>query len=224
MNDTDILLERCCTTVEQVREAAENGAGRVELCVCLEVGGVTPPEDLIRDAVSVVAAERMAVNVLVRPRGGDFVYDEREAEQMVETIRACRRLGVDGVVIGALTPEGNVDVPLMRRLMAAAGAQPRRLSVTFHRAFDRAAEPFGALEDVIALGCDRLLTSGQQPTAPEGSELIRRLVSAAAGRIIIMPGSGVTPQNIAGLAACTGAVEFHGTRLAAKDNGALAEK
>ena len=223
----DFILERCCTSLEQVIEASDCGAARVELCECLEVGGVTPSEDLIRAAVGVGG---IAVNVLVRPRGGDFVWSADEIVQMEESIRVCRGLGADGVVIGALTPEGEVDMSVMRRLIQVAreegrpraalsrpgpgrGVQDRGLSVTFHRAFDCAAEPFRALEDVIALGCDRLLTSGQQSTAPRGRELLKSLVEAAAGRIIIMPGSGVTPQNLEDLASYCGAVEFHGTRL-----------
>ena len=227
----DLILERCCTSFEQVREAAECGAARVELCECLEVGGVTPCEELIRAAVGVGG---IAVNVLVRPRGGDFIYSADEIAQMEESIRICRELGADGVVIGALTPEGEVDMSVMRRLIRAAREEGRPgaalsrpgpgrgvhgpgLSVTFHRAFDCAADPFRALEDVIALGCDRLLTSGQRNAAPQGRELLKSLVSAAAGRIIIMPGSGVTPQNVRGLASYCGAVEFHGTRLACRN-------
>lgn len=206
-----VLLERCCTTLQQVEEALAGGAGRVELCDCIEVGGVTPSEELIRSAV----ATGICVNVLVRPRGGDFVYSNAEVEQMKESIRLCRALGVHGVVIGALTPEGGVDMPVMRELMALAEA-PRRLSVTFHRAFDEASDPYAAFDDVLSLGCDRLLTSGQKPTAPEGRDLIRELVSRAAGRIIVMPGSGVTPENVDELAAWCGATECHGTRLATK--------
>ena len=237
MKSVNLILERCCTSLEQVREAAECGAARVELCENLEVGGVTPSEELIRAAVGVCG---IAVNVLVRPRGGSFVWSSDEIAQMEESIRLCRDIGADGVVIGALTPEGEVDMPAMQRLVRVArkdgrpqaappqaappqaappqAAPPqaemhRGLSVTFHRAFDCAADPFRALEDVIALGCDRLLTSGQQPTAPEGRELLKSLVHAADGRIIVMPGSGVTPQNLGKLASYCGAVEFHGTRL-----------
>ena len=206
-----VLLERCCTTLQQVEEALAVGAGRVELCDCIEVGGVTPSEEFIRAAV----ATGICVNVLVRPRGGDFVYSNAEVEQMKESIRLCRALGVHGVVIGALTPEGGVDMPVMRELMALAEA-PRRLSVTFHRAFDEASDPYAAFDEVLSLGCDRLLTSGQKPTAPEGRDLIRELVSRAAGRIIVMPGSGVTPENVDELAAWCGATECHGTRLATK--------
>ena len=204
-----VLLERCCTSLQQVKDGLAGGAGRVELCDCIEVGGVTPSEELIRSAV----ATGICVNVLVRPRGGDFVYSDTEVEQMKESIRLCRDLGVHGVVIGALTPDGRIDMPVMRELMALA-EEPRRLSVTFHRAFDDAADPYAAFEDIISLGCDRLLTSGQKPTAPEGRDLIKSLILRAAGRIIVMPGSGVTPENVEELASWCGASECHGTKLA----------
>lgn len=207
----ELLLERCCTTLRQVEEALAGGAGRVELCGCIEVGGVTPSPGFIRDAV----ATGICVNVLVRPRGGDFVYEACEVEQMKESIALCRELGVHGVVTGALTPEGEVDMDVMRELMELA-SQGRRLSVTFHRAFDEAADPYKAFEDVISLGCDRLLTSGQKPTAPDGRDLIRELAARAAGRIIVMPGSGVTPSNVEALAAYCGVSECHGTKLATK--------
>lgn len=210
-SEVDVLLERCCTTLQQVREALAGGAGRVELCDCIEVGGVTPSPGLIHDAV----ATGICVNVLVRPRGGDFVYNSEEVERMKESIALCRELGVHGVVIGALTPDGNVDMDVMRELMESASAG-RRLSVTFHRAFDEASDPFVAFEDIISLGCDRLLTSGQKPTAPEGRILIRELARRADGRIIVMPGSGVTPDNVEGLAAWCGVSECHGTKLASK--------
>ena len=206
-----LLLERCCTTLQQVKEALAGGAGRVELCDCIDVGGVTPPESLIREAV----ATGICVNVLVRPRGGDFVYNAAEVAQMKESIETCRALGVHGVVIGALTPDGAVDLPVMRELMALASSG-RGLSVTFHRAFDDAADPYEAFEQIIGLGCDRLLASGQKPTAPEGRELIKELAARAAGRIIVMPGSGVTPANVEALAAYCGVSECHGTKLATK--------
>lgn len=206
-----LLLERCCTTLQQVEEALAGEAGRVELCGSIEVGGVTPTAGFISDAV----ATGICVNVLVRPRGGNFVFDAAEVEQMKESIALCRELGVHGVVIGALTPEGEVDMEVMRELMAVAEA-PRRLSVTFHRAFDEAADPFKAFEDIISLGCDRLLTSGQKPTAPEGRDLIKELAARATGRIIVMPGSGVNPSNVEALAAYCGVSECHGTKLATK--------
>ena len=194
--------EACCTSLEAVRAAERTGARRIELCEALEIGGVTPSDALLR---AVLASTPLPVNVLVRPRGGDFVYTEAEEEAMLGSIRLCRELGANGVVIGALTPEGRVDLPLMRRLMAAA----RPLSVTFHRAFDESADPLEALEEVIALGCDRLLTSGHAPDAFAGRALIGELVRRAAGRIVVMAGCGVRPGNIGQIARDSGAPEFH---------------
>ena len=194
--------EACCPSLEAVSAAGRTGARRIELCERLEVGGVTPSESLLRAAL---AATSLPVNVLVRPRGGDFVYDEAEVQAMLADIALCRRLGANGVVIGALTPAGTVDIPVMRRLIAAA----RPLSVTFHRAFDESADPSAALEDIIALGCDRLLTSGHAPDAFAGRALIGGLVRQAAGRIVVMAGCGVRPGNIAQIARDSGAPEFH---------------
>lgn len=208
-----LILERCCTCVSDVREALVAGAARVELCECLEVGGLTPSRRLVEQAVRV----GLPVNVLVRPRSGSFVFSDEEVRGMLTGIRMCRELGAYGVVIGALRPDGDVDMDNMRLLMAEARGHgtERRLSVTFHRAFDCCRDPYPAFEDIVGLGCDRLLTSGHEDTAPEGAALIAELVSRAEGRVIVMPGSGVTPDNIRDLALKTGAREFHGTRLAA---------
>ena len=204
---SEFVLERCCTSAEQALEARENGAARVELCRDLSIGGITPERNLILAAVRT----GIPVNVLIRPRGGNFVYSAEEIQQMISDIEFCRSAGVNGVVIGILHPDGSVNLEAMRLLIAAA----QGMSITFHRAFDRCSNPQQALEDIISLGCNRLLTSGLQDTAPQGQTLIAELVKQAAGRIIIMPGSGVTPENINSLAAATGACEFHGTRLAA---------
>ena len=196
--------EACCTSLEAVRAAARTGARRIELCERLELGGVTPSEGLLRE---VLAERALPVNVLVRPRGGDFVYDGAEVEAMLASIRLCAALGAAGVVVGALTPAGAVDLPVMRRLVAAA--RDVGLSVTFHRAFDETADPLAALEDVIALGCDRLLTSGHAPDAFAGRAMIGELVRRAGGRIVVMAGCGVRPGNIAQIAQDSGAPEFH---------------
>lgn len=217
-----MIWERCCTNLDEVLAAFDGKASRVELCQDLEVGGTTPPEGLILSSVEVASARdtsaqsvntsagRHAVNVLIRPRGGDFIYSEKEVASMIESIRFCRHR-CDGVVIGALTQDGSIDMTVMQKLMSEAKAGG--LSVTFHRAFDECRDPFVALEQIIGLGCDRLLTSGQAPVATEGQSLIASLVREARGRIIIMPGSGVTPDNVTALASATGAVEFHGTKL-----------
>lgn len=201
-----MLLERCCISAQEVAEARIAGASRVELCRSLELGGVTPDVEEIRGSLSC----GIPVNVLVRPRGGDFVYSEDEVRTMLDSIRLCRELGVSGIVAGALDRNGNVDTGTMRRLLS----ESEGMSFTFHRAFDRCRDPFTALEEIIALGCDRILTSGQESSAVEGAPLLAELVRRAAGRIIIMPGAGITPANIDTLARLTGAVEFHGTKLA----------
>lgn len=198
----EYFLESCCTDVEQIRRAQEAGARRIELCEKLAVGGVTPSAELLKVAISVAT---VPVNVLVRPRGGDFVFSAAEADTMLRDIELCREAGAAAVVIGALDSRGDVDMPLMRRLCDAASG----LSVTFHRAFDVCADPLAAFEDVLALGCDRLLTSGHESDAFKGRFFIAELVERAAGRIIVMPGCGVRRSNIARIAADTGAVEFH---------------
>lgn len=198
----EYFLESCCTDVEQIRRAQEAGARRIELCEKLAVGGVTPSAEMLKAAISVA---KVPVNVLVRPRGGDFVFSAAEADSMLRDIELCREAGAAAVVIGALDSRGDVDMPLMRRLCDAASG----LSVTFHRAFDVCADPLAAFEDVLALGCDRLLTSGHESDAFKGRFFIAELVERAAGRIIVMPGCGVRRSNIARIAADTGAVEFH---------------
>ena len=198
----EYFLESCCTDVEQIRRAQEAGARRIELCEKLAVGGVTPSAELLKAAISVA---KVPVNVLVRPRGGDFVFSAAEADTMLRDIELCREACVAAVVIGALDSRGDVDMPLMRRLCDAASG----MSVTFHRAFDVCADPLAAFEDVLALGCDRLLTSGHESDAFKGRFFIAELVERAAGRIIVMPGCGVRRSNIARIAADTGAVEFH---------------
>lgn len=198
----EYFLESCCTDVEQIRRAQEAGARRIELCEKLSVGGVTPSAELLKAAISVA---KVPVNVLVRPRGGDFVFSAAEADTMLRDIELCREAGAAAVVIGALDSRGDVDMPLMRRLCDAASG----MSVTFHRAFDVCADPLAAFEDVLALGCDRLLTSGHESDAFKGRFFIAELVERAAGRIIVMPGCGVRRSNIARIAADTGAVEFH---------------
>ena len=198
----EYFLESCCTDVEQICRAQKAGARRIELCEKLAVGGVTPSAELLKAAISVA---KVPVNVLVRPRGGDFVFSAAEADTMLRDIELCREAGAAAVVIGALDSRGDVDMPLMRRLCDAASG----MSVTFHRAFDVCADPLAAFEDVLALGCDRLLTSGHESDAFKGRFFIAELVERAAGRIIVMPGCGVRRSNIARIAADTGAVEFH---------------
>ena len=202
MNDK-LTLEVCCAEVQSVRAAMEGGAHRVELCEALEVDGLTPSAEMMAEAIGL----GIPVQVLIRPRQGDFVYDEAEVQSMLEGIRQAKRLGANGVVIGALKPDGSIDEETVRRLAAEA----KGLSITFHRAFDVCARPMEALEQIIALGCHRLLTSGQAPTAEQGIPLIKRLVGQAAGRLSIMPGSGVNPGNARLILSETGAREIHGS-------------
>lgn len=202
MND-ELTLEVCCADVQSVRAAMEGGAHRVELCEALEVDGLTPSAEMMAEAIGL----GIPVQVLIRPRQGDFVYDEAEVQSMLEGIRLAKRLGANGVVIGALKPDGSIDEETVRRLAAEA----KGLSITFHRAFDVCARPMEALEQIIALGCHRLLTSGQAPTAEQGIPLIKRLVGQAAGRLSIMPGSGLNPGNARLILSETGAREIHGS-------------
>ena len=196
------ILEVCAGSVQSVVAARDGGAARVELCSALEIGGITPSIGMITEARRV---EGIALNVLIRPRGGDFLYNESEVATMEQDIIQARDLGVDGVVIGALTAHGDIDAAVCRRLIKAAG----EMSITFHRAFDMAREPQKALNDIIELGCHRILTSGQAASAFAGISLIRQLVKAADGRIIIMPGCGVNANNATAILNETGCVEIH---------------
>ena len=196
------ILEICAGSVASAIAARDGGAQRIELCAALEVGGVTPSAGLIAEARKV---EGLVLNVIIRPRGGDFLYDSHEIACMEEDIRTCRRIGVDGVVIGALTAEGDIDTATCKRLINAADG----MSITFHRAFDMCRNPQKALEELIALGCHRVLTSGQAPTAEAGAALLGELVEQADGRIIIMPGCGVNSNNAARILQATGANEIH---------------
>jgi copper homeostasis protein len=206
------LLEIAANSLASALVAQDAGAGRIELCASLGEGGLTPTYATIalaRDRL------RIPVYVLVRPRAGDFLYSDLELETMLGDIEMCVRLGCDGVVIGALDADGGVDLVQCRQMIAAAG----RLGVTFHRAFDMTREPQRALEDIVALGCARILTSGQCATASEGAALIRALVDQAAQRIVIMPGAGVGALNIAALRTQTGCVEFHASAKRALASG-----
>ena len=196
------LLEIAAGSLASALAAQDGGADRVELCENLGEGGCTPSYGtlaLARDRL------RIPLYVLIRPRPGDFLYDDAECETMLRDIETCARLGCDGVVLGALDADGAVDVPVCRTLIDAAGD----LGVTFHRAFDVARDPASALEDVIALGCERLLTSGARATAAEGAEVIAAVVHQAGRRIRVMAGAGITPTNVHDVLARSGAHEVH---------------
>lgn len=195
-------FEICANSAESCVTAQAGGAHRVELCASMPEGGTTPSFGEIRLARKLID---IRLHVIIRPRGGDFLYTPLELDIMEEDIHMARQAGADGVVFGCLTPEGDLDMPAMRRLMKISEG----MSVTFHRAFDYVRSPEQVLEHLIDLGVNRVLTSGQQPTAMQGASLLAELVRQAAGRIVIMPGCGVNEWNIAELAACTGASEFH---------------
>ena len=199
------IIEVCCSSLGEAREAAAGGARRIELCSAITCGGVTPSHGTIEAIAQ--ANLNIDINVLIRPREGGFCFTEDEITTMCRDIEFCRKTGVHGVVIGALTHDGEIDIEACKRMIEAAG----ELSITFHRAFDVCRDPHKALEQIISLGCDRLLTSGQKPSAELGTELLAELVKQAAERIIIMPGAGINPQNIALIEQKTAATEFHST-------------
>jgi copper homeostasis protein len=195
-------LEICAASLASAQAAQAGGAHRIELCQNLEQGGITPSYGLIRQVLAQVS---LPVFVLIRPRPGGFVYTAGERAIMRDDIAACRELGCAGVVLGVLDAAGRVDTAACQELIKLAGA----MEITFHRAFDACVDQAQALEDIISLGCQRLLTSGGQATAKAGQAQLAALVAQAAGRIQIMPGAGITAANIQALAARTGAQELH---------------
>jgi len=252
-------FEVCANSVESCIAAQQGGADRVELCAGIPEGGTTPSYGEIRQARRVLdegaarGLKATRLHVIIRPRGGDFLYTELELQRMLDDIRICRELGADGVVFGCLRPDGSLDTEANARLLEAARQRPTPsrptpqtptpspsqgegsldtfssddatsnanqdplpsggagggCSITFHRAFDRCANPTAALEELIRQGFDRVLTSGQQPTAEQGIPLLRQLHQQAAGRIIILAGCGVNEQNIRRIYDETGVSEFH---------------
>ncbi|MBQ7230461.1 MAG: copper homeostasis protein CutC [Oscillospiraceae bacterium] len=196
------LLEICVDSFESARRASENGADRLELCGDLLVGGVSPSPFLIEQVVERV---KTPVNVLLRPRFGDFCFTDEEKEVLLKEIEFCAKAGVNGVVIGALTPEGDLDVPFLSRCMAAAAD----CEVTLHRCFDVCRDPFEAIDTACDLGIQTILTSGQMATAPKGLENLKAFRRFAADRIHLMAGSGVSAANIPTLHREAGICHFH---------------
>lgn len=194
-----MTLEVCCGNIESVHAAVQGGAPRIELCSHLEMDGLTPAWEDLKTARTLYP--QLTIHVLIRPRGGNFCYSPAEVRQMAGEIATALQLGADGIVVGALTAEGDVDLSAMQQLMAP--------NVTFHRAFDHCRSPFQALEEIIGLGCHRILTSGQAATALEGATLIRALREQAAGRILLLPGGGVSPENARQIIQLTGCMELH---------------
>jgi len=209
---TAILVEACVDSIESALAAAAGGAHRIELCANLVEGGTTPSAGMLA-----VCRARLDIPifVLVRPRGGDFLYSASELAVMMEDIRRAKQAGARGVVTGVLRADGGIDEDRARELIAVA----RPLQVTFHRAFDVCRDAAAALETLITLGVDRVLTSGQAATAPEGAQTIARLVRQAAGRVGILPGGGITPENAAALVQATGVTEVHLTGAVTRQSG-----
>jgi len=195
-------LEICVDNVKSAIEAQNAGAHRIELCNNLPEGGTTPGLGTISSARNELS---IGLHVIIRPRGGDFLYTDLEYDIMRREIDICGECGVDGIVVGILRSDGTIDLERTAKLIELA----RPMSATFHRAFDMCNDPFKGLEDVIESGAARLLTSGLKNKAAEGIELISQLIRQAGKRIIIMPGSGINESNIGLIAKSTGAKEFH---------------
>ncbi len=208
------MIEACVESVESAVAAEAGGAGRVELCAALLEGGLTPSAGAIG-----LARERLSIglHVIIRPRGGDFLYTDDEHAVMLRDIDVAKHAGADGVVIGVLDADARVDEARTRELVVCARAGA--MSVTFHRAFDMTRDPFAALETLVDIGVDRILTSGQEESAMAGLELLRDLVKRAGDRIIIMPAGNIHESNVEKIARETGAKELHVTGFVDVDSG-----
>jgi copper homeostasis protein len=207
-----MIFEICVDSIAGVRAAKAAGADRIELCADLLEGGITPSRGMIRQARTIAG---IGLNVMIRPRGGDFLFDDDEFATMRSDIETAKAEGADGVVIGLLSATGEIDIARTRELIALA----RPLSVTFHRAFDMTPEPFRALETLVELGVDRVLTSGQEASVLEGLPLIVELTERAGDRIVIMPGGGITARNIERIIAAARPREIHFAALEPSASG-----
>lgn len=196
------VLEICAGSYASALAAREGGAQRIELCCALGEGGLTPSLGLL---AAVNALGGIKKHVLVRPRGGDFLYTDEEKKIMFSDISALLNFNYDGIVVGSLTADGRVDKAFLKKCVELANGK----SVTFHRAFDLCDDPLRALDDIMDCGCNRLLTSGQAATAEQGIPLIKKLVERAGKDFCIMPGCGVTSGNAARILSETGATEIH---------------
>jgi copper homeostasis protein len=205
----DYCIEIATTDFTTTEAAVKGGADRIELCSALSEGGLTPSLGLIKQCKEKF---HLPIFPIIRPRGGDFLYTDDEFKIITRDLLLCRQLNCEGVVIGFLQKDGGIDIK--RTELAVKLAYP--MEVTFHRAFDRCRDPFRAMEQIISAGCQRILTSGQQLKAEDGAELIGQLITAADDRIVIMPGSGISANNIKSLAEKTNAVEFHGALRSTK--------
>lgn len=209
MDSEFMQVEICVDSVESAMAAEHGGAQRVELCSNLLEGGVTPSAGLVS-----VVRQRIGIGlfVMIRPRGGDFCYTDPEFEIMQQDIRQARDMGADGIILGVLDRDARVDVPRTRKLVELAGPLP----VTFHRAIDMTPDPRVALEEVVATGAARVLTSGGAPKVTKGLAVVARMVETAGDRIAVMVGGGITPETIAGVAEATHATEFHASLRTAR--------
>lgn len=212
MEKRNYIIEIATSDFETTKSAVAGGADRIELCANLAEGGVTPSYGILKQC-----REKFSLPIypMIRPRGGEFLYSDDEFTLMLHDVKVCKNLGYDGVVIGMLNRDGSIDISRCKKLVEAAYP----LGVTFHRAFDRCSEPLEALEQLIEMGCERILTSGQQPAAPEGVKLIAQLNTSADNRIIIMPGSGINAANIKMMAERTGCMEFHSSLRGKQPSG-----
>jgi copper homeostasis protein len=197
-------LEICTDNLISALAAEKSGADRIELCSDINDGGITPSYGMM---VSVRNHLTIDIHVLIRPRPGDFLYNDAEIEVMTKDIELCKKAGINGIVMGILNSDGSIDTKMTSMMINLA----KPMSVTFHRAFDMCSDPFSGLEEVILTGAERLLTSGQKYSAVEGSALIRKLKEHAGNRIIIMPGGGISDKNILSLINTTKATEYHMT-------------
>ncbi|MFV0346737.1 MAG: copper homeostasis protein CutC [Bacteroidales bacterium] len=198
-----MIREACVENYDQATAAYKKGVERIELCDYLSCGGTTPSYGVIKKSVENIDTPIM---VIIRPRSGDFVYDNTELEIMLEDINTCKKLGVHGVVIGALTRDNLVDIEATTKMIEAA----KPMQTTFHKAFDEIEDQSSALETLIELSCDRILTSGGKETAKEGAEQLNRLIEQAGDRIIILAAGRVTKDNLRELSDLISAKEFHG--------------
>lgn len=203
-----MTLEVCCADLQSVRAAVEGGADRIELCRDLERDGLTPSRQMIREAVSLCHPAGVKVHILIRCRDGNFVYTPDEVQTMTDELRMALDEGADGIVVGALTPDGDIDLDACHQWLTCINESKQHPSTTFHRAFDVCRNPLQALQQIRNLGFDRILTSGQAPTAEAGIPLLRQLVGQG---ITILAGAGVSPTNAQRILTQTGVTELHGS-------------
>jgi copper homeostasis protein len=211
-----MILEVCAFNIQSCFIAEKNGASRIELCADPLQGGTTPSHGLVQYALEHIS---IPVFPMIRPRGGNFIYDDDELAIMRKDILACKELGCTGIASGIQLANGDIDTDRLKRIVDWAAP----MEVTCHKVFDATPDAFTALENVIAAGCTRILTSGLHKTAVDGTQVIAQLIAQAAGRIIIMPGGGVRSSNIAQLVSETGAGEYHSSALIPKNPGHIAD-